>query len=88
MILHIHISEIEEDMRKLYLEDKVGHLSIDYAYNSIMGWNGTAEIKVFSFDKYFKADNRYNTYNIYRNKTEILVEIIPIKELTITKPIY
>lgn len=75
-------------MRKLYLEDKVGHLSIDYACNSIMGWDDNVEIKVFSFDKYFKADNRYNTYNIYRNKTEILVEIIPTKQLTITKSIY
>ena len=75
-------------MRKLYLEDKVGYLSIDYAYNSIMGWNGTAELTVFSFNKYFKTDNKYNTYNIYKNKTEILVEIIPTKELTITKPIY
>lgn len=88
MILHIHISEMQEDMRKLYLEDKVGHLSIDYAYNAIMGWDGNVEFKVFSFDKYFKVDNRYNTYNIYKNKTEILVEIIPTKELKIVKPIY
>jgi hypothetical protein len=79
MILHIHISELEEDMRKLYLENKVGHLSIDYAYNAIMGWDGTAEIKVFSFDNYFKSDNRYNTYNLYKNKTEIIVEIVSTK---------
>jgi SRSO17 transposase len=79
MIIHIHISEIEEDMRKLYLEDKVGHLSIDYAYNSIMGWVNNVEVKVFSFDDYFKSDNRYNTYNLYKNKTEIIVEMISTK---------
>lgn len=66
-------------MRKLYLEDKVGHLSIDYAYNSIMGWVNNVEVKVFSFDDYFKSDNRYNTYNLYKNKTEIIVEMISTK---------
>ena len=79
MIVHIHISELKEDIRKLYLEDKVGHLSIDYAYNSIMGWVNNVEVKVFSFDDYFKSDNRYNTYNIYKNKTEIIVEMISTK---------
>ena len=79
MIVHIHISELNEDMRKLYLEDKVGHLSIDYAYNSIMGWVNNVEVKVFSFDDYFKSDNRYNTYNLYKNKTEIIVEMISTK---------
>lgn len=79
MIVHIHISELNEDMRKLYLEDKVENLSIDYAYNSIMGWVNNVEVKVFSFDNYFKSDNRYNTYNLYKNKTEIIVEIISTK---------
>jgi SRSO17 transposase len=79
MIVHIHISELKEDIRKLYLEDKVGHLSIDYAYNSIMGWVNNVEVKVFSFDDYFKSDNRYNTYNLYKNKTEIIVEMISTK---------
>lgn len=79
MIVHIHISELNEDMRKLYLEDKVGHLSIDYAYNSIMGWVNNVEVKVFSFDNYFKSDNRYNTYTLYKNKTEIMVEMISTK---------
>jgi hypothetical protein len=79
MILHIHISELNEDMRKLYLEDKVENLSIDYAYNSIMGWVNNVEVKVFSFDNYFKSDNRYNTYNLYKNKTEIIVDITSTK---------
>ena len=79
MIVHIHISELKEDIRKLYLEDKVGHLSIDYAYNSIMGWVNNVEVKVFSFDDYLKSDNRYNAYNLYKNKTEIIVEMISTK---------
>ena len=79
MIVHIHISELKEDIRKLYLEDKVENLSIDYAYNSIMGWVNNVEVKVFSFDDYFKSDNRYNTYNLYKNKTEIIVEMISTK---------
>ena len=66
-------------MRKLYLEDKVENLSIDYAYNSIMGWVNNVEVKVFSFDNYFKSDNRYNTYNLYKNKTEIIVDITSTK---------
>jgi hypothetical protein len=66
-------------MRKLYLEDKVENLSIDYAYNSIMGWVNNVEVKVFSFDNYFKSDNRYNTYNLYKSKTEIIVDITSTK---------
>ena len=79
MTIHIHISDLEEDMRKLYLENKVTNLSIDYMYNSIMGWVGTAEVKVFSFDNFFKSDNRYNTYNLYKNETEIIIELISTK---------
>lgn len=80
MTLHINISELDEDMRKLYLEDKVTNLSIDYMYNAIMGWVGTVEVKLFSFDNFFKSDNRYNSYNLYKNKSEIVVEFISTRK--------
>lgn len=79
MTIHIPISDLTEDVRKLYLEDKlVGGLSIDYHPNAIMSWYNGKEIKVFDFSKICKMDNRYSGYIIHKNKTEIIIEITGI----------
>jgi len=77
MIVYIHISEMDPSIRESFLKNEIKHLSIDYAYNSIMGFIGDEEIKVFEFTKYFKADNRYNSYNLHRTLTDIILEITP-----------
>jgi hypothetical protein len=81
MVLHIHISEMEPKVRSKFLGNEIKGLSIDYAYNAVMGYVDEKEVKVVDFSKYFKTDNRGNTYNIYRTLTEIIVEIIPTKKL-------
>ena len=75
MTIHISISDLEPNVRELYLENKIQSLGIDYAPNSIMGWVGKEEIEVFNFSKVCKLDNRWTGYKLYQNKTEIIVEI-------------
>ena len=75
MTIHISISDLEPKVKQLYLEGKVQSLSIDYLPNSIMGWIDNEEIEVFNFSKVCKMDNRLTGYNLYKNKTEIIVEI-------------
>lgn len=38
MTIHIPISELNKEIRTLYLEKKLKHLSIDYAPNSIVSF--------------------------------------------------
>ena len=75
MTIHISISDLEPKVKKLYLENKIESLCIDYQPNAIMGWVDDEEIEVFNFSKVCKLDNRWTGYNLYQNKTEIIVEI-------------
>lgn len=76
MTIHIPISDLEPNVRKLYLEDRlVGGLSIDYSPNALVSWCDGKEITVFSFNKICKMDNRWTGYQVRENKTEIIIEI-------------
>lgn len=75
MIIHIPISDLEPEIKKLYLENKIESLAIDYQPNAIMGWVDNEEIEVFNFSKVCKMDNRWTGYKLYENKTEIIIEI-------------
>ena len=75
MTIHIPILNLKPHIRKLYLENKIMSLGIDYAPNSVMGWVDGDEIEVFNFSKIFKLDNRWTGYELHRNKTEIVIEI-------------
>jgi hypothetical protein len=76
MTIHIPISDLEPNVRKLYLEDRlVGGLSIDYSPNALVSWCDGKEIIVFSFNKICKMDNRWTGYQVHKNKTEIIIEI-------------
>lgn len=88
MVLHIHISEMKPEIRKRFLENEIKGLSIDYAFNAVMGWIDEEEVKVVDFSNYFKVDNRGNTYNLYRTLTEIIIEIIPTKKTETYTTIY
>lgn len=76
MIINIHYGEFNDKARKLFLKDRLNSFSIDYAYNSIMSWDGDEEITVFNFDKVCKMDNRYNTYEIYQSEWGVTLEIL------------
>jgi hypothetical protein len=76
---HLHnipISNLTSEVQKLYLEDKlIGGLSIDYAPNTLVSWYNGKEITIFDFNKVCKMDNRFTGYKIFKNKTEIVIQI-------------
>lgn len=78
MTIHIPISDLDYNIRKLYLEDKIKSMCIDYQPNAITGWVDDEEIEVFNFTKVCRMDNRWTGYNLHKNKTEIIIEIIGI----------
>jgi len=88
MVLHIHISEMKPEIRKRFLENEIKGLSIDYAFNAVMGFIDDEEVKVVDFSNYFRVDNRSNTYNLYSTLTEIVIEIIPTKKIETYTTIY
>jgi len=79
MTIHIPISSLDDKVRKLYLEKKLKSLGIDYETNTITAWYKEEEIEVFNFNKICKLDNRFTSYEIYYNKTEIILEIVGYK---------
>ena len=76
MTIHIPITSLDSKVRQLYLEQKLKGIGIDYQPNSITAWYGEEEIEVFSFNKICTLDNRFSSYNLHLNKTEIIVEIV------------
>ena len=77
MTIYIPVIQFNKRAKKLYLENKLKDIGIDYQPNSIVGWYENEEIEIFSFKKVFMwIDNRYTSYNLYQNKTEIILEII------------
>ena len=75
MTIHISIYDLESKVRKLYLEDKIQSLGIDYQPNSITGWYDGKEIEVFNFNRVCRMDNRWSGYILHKSKTEIIIEI-------------
>lgn len=75
MTIHIPISILDKKVKKLYLEKKLKGFGIDYQPNSLMAWYEGEEVEVFNFNKIFKLDNRFTSYGVYLNKTEIIIEI-------------
>lgn len=88
MTIHIPISELNKEIRTLYLEKKLKHLSIDYAPNSIVSFIDNEEVTVYDFTPILRLDNRFCGYNIYENYTEIIVELIVNKTIEVSTPIY
>lgn len=81
MTIHVPIKHFNDQAKKLYLENKLSDIGIDYQPNSLVGWFEGEEVEIFSFKKVFIwMDNRYTSYRIFLNKTEIILEIVGIKE--------
>ena len=40
-----------------------------------MGWCDREEIEVFNLNKVCRMDNRWSSYEIHQNQTEIIIEI-------------
>lgn len=73
MTIHIPISDLEPNIKKLYLEEKLIDISVDFAQNSLTSFYGDTEMLVFSFEKHMKLDNRLKPCTVIKNKTEIIL---------------
>jgi len=76
MVLTIPFEDFNSDIKKAYANGEIKSIAIDYQYNGLYGFIGDKEVELYSFNKFFRADNRYNTYEIYCGPTQIMIEIV------------
>lgn len=74
MVITIPFEEFNSDIKKAYANGEIKSISIDYQYNGIFGFIDQKEVEIFSFNRFFKADNRYNHYELYCGPTQIMLE--------------
>jgi hypothetical protein len=71
--LSLH-TDISPEIVDLILDGKLeGGFSIDYALNALISFVDEKEVIIFSFDKYFKLDNRWSTYKIEEMGTKLVI---------------
>lgn len=76
MTFTIPFEQFNEKAKAPYLTGALKGIGIDYQYNGIFGYLKQEEVEIFSFNKLFKADNRYSSYNIYCNSKDITIEFL------------
>lgn len=74
MVLTIPFEELNDDIKAYYAAGVIKSIGIDYQYNALMGYVNDVEVEVFNFTKYFRADNRYCSSEIYCAPSQILLE--------------
>ena len=74
MVVTIPFEDFNQDIKQHYADGAIKGIGIDYQYNGIFGYIEDKEVCVYSFDKFFKADNRYCSYEIFCGPTQILIE--------------
>lgn len=75
MTLTIELYEFKPEIRELYQNNQLKSFSIDYAFNGVMAWSEGIEYKVVDFDKYFRLDNIFNTYELETYPSKIVIDI-------------
>ena len=76
MILTIPFEDFKSEIKQAYSEDKIKGMGIDYQYNGIYGYINDKEVCVVDFNKYFRLDNRYSSYEIFCNSNQIIIQFI------------
>lgn len=76
MIITIPFEEFIPEIKQAYSDNKIKGIGIDFQYNGIYGYIEEKEVCVFDFSRYFKADNRYSSYEIFCGPTQILIEFV------------
>jgi hypothetical protein len=74
MNLTISYEELNPDIQEAFLKEQIKNIGIDYQYNGIYGNIGEEEVCLFSFEKFFKADNRYCSYELIYDRLFILIK--------------
>lgn len=77
MVLTIPFESLNPAIKEAYANGDISGIGIEYQYNGLYGYIEKEEVCVFDFGRYFKADNRYCSYEIYCGPTQIMIEFIP-----------
>lgn len=75
MRIEITTNEFNPEVREMYYNNELVSFSIDYMFNAVMAWSEGVEYKVVDFNKYFRLDNRYNTYELETFSDKIVIDI-------------
>jgi hypothetical protein len=75
MTIEITTNEFNPEVREMYHNNELVSFSIDYMFNAVMAWCEGVEYKVVDFNKYFRLDNRYNTYELETFSDKIVIDI-------------
>ena len=75
MEITINSHEFNPEIREMYHNKMFESISIDYMYNAVMGWSEGVEYVIIDFDKYFRLDNRFNTYELEIHPFKIVINI-------------
>ena len=65
---------MDEEVSDLFLRDEFVSISIDYAFNAVMGWHDEKEYTIYDFTPILQLDNRKSTYELYIQNDEIILE--------------
>lgn len=76
MVLTIPFEDFNPQIKQVYSEGRVKGIGMEYQYNGLYGFIDNEEVCVFDFNKYFKIDNRYSSYEIYCGPSQIMIEFI------------
>ena len=75
MTIEITTNEFNPEIREMFDKKLFESISIDYMYNAVMGWSEGVEYVIIDFDKYFRLDNRFNTYELETHSDKIVIDI-------------
>ena len=66
--------DMDEEVSGLFLRDEFVSISIDYAFNAVMGWYEEKEYTIYDFSPICRLDNRKHSYELYLQNDEIILE--------------
>lgn len=66
--------DMDEEVSGMFLRDQFASISIDYQLNAVMGWWNQKEYTIYDFNPILQLDNRKNTYELYIQNNEIILE--------------
>ena len=75
MTIEVTTNEFNPEIREMYRNNELVSFSIDYMFNAVMAWCDGVEYKVIDFNKYFRLDNRFNTYQLETHSDKIVIDI-------------
>ena len=74
MTVEIFYHDMEEDIAQMFTSNEFASISIDYMFNSVMGWKDGKEFTIFDFTPFCRLDNRFNSYELEWDCDKIVID--------------